>query len=156
KGLCHKSNCCDPCAPCAPVCVPMKTVKVWCPKKVWIEEPCTRTVRVCETIPETVQVTVMKKVATQQTRKVTVCKCVPECRTETYTVQVRKCVPYQATRTVVKCVPTCGKYTACRMVPRCVQKQVCDDGCSVSSTCGFRHGLRHKLRGHGCGSSCCN
>ena len=58
-------------------------------------------------------------------------RCVPECRTETYTCCVTKCVPYQATRCVTVCVPHCVTEQVCRMVPKCVTKQVpcCPPAC---------------------------
>jgi hypothetical protein len=154
----HKPACgdsCDPCGSCcAPVCVPTKVKKVWCPNKVWIEEPCTKTVKCWETVQETVQVTVMKKVPVQQTKKVCVMKCVPECKTETYTALVPKQVAVEATRNVIKCVPVVEKYTACRLVPRCVTKQVTQDCCSVSSAPGCCGGLFGRYRHSSC--SCCN
>jgi hypothetical protein len=142
----HKNDCCDPCAPCCP---PTKTVKVWVPCKVWIEEPCTRMERCRETRYETCQVTVIKKVCTTEVRKVAVCKCVPECKTETYCVQVPRQVAFEATRTVTKCVPVVEKYTACRMVCRTVQKQVCDDCCSICCTPACRHSLMSRFGGGG-------
>ena len=38
----NKHKCCCECC-----CVPMKTVRVWCPNKVWVETPCTKMVRCC-------------------------------------------------------------------------------------------------------------
>jgi len=129
RGLfrkCKKDDCCDPCA-----CPPTKTVKVWCPKKVWIEEPYTKTERVCELRPVTKTVCVHKKQLVHETVDVCVTKCVPKTRTETYTVCVEKKTPYEAVRTVCKCVPHQETYTACRMVCRTVEKQVpvCDPCC---------------------------
>jgi hypothetical protein len=109
-------------------------------------------------------VTVNKMVPTQQTVKVCKTRCVPECKTETYTVMVKHCVPYEATRTVSKCVPVCETYTACRMVARTVEKQVaCAPSCGCETTCcerpsrlGALRGLFHRSScdtGCGCGSS---
>ncbi len=162
---CFKKHKTDPCDPCAPVCQPTKTVKVWVPCKVWIEVPCTKMVRTCQTVQETCQVTVMKRVCTTQVRKVAVCKCVPECKTESYCVLVPRKVPYEATRTCNRCVPVVEKYTACRMVCRTVQKQVAVDCCSVSCTTSHRCSLMSKFKGFGghhksckpsCQPSCCN
>src|SRR5262249_46378042 len=75
----HKSkkrDCCDPCA-CACECPRTKTVKVWVPCKVWVEEPCTKTVRVCEYRPVTKCVHTCKKEIRHENYQVTVCKSVP-------------------------------------------------------------------------------
>ena len=134
--LCHKNNCCDCCPP------PTKTVRVWCPNKVWVETPCTKMVSCSECVPTTVQVTVCKMVQKQETVRVCCNRCVSEQKTETYTVMVSKCVPYQATRTVSRCVPVQETVTCCRMVPHTVVKQVaCSNGCndccnSCCNTCG--------------------
>jgi hypothetical protein len=149
----HHGDCCEPCPP------PTKTVKVWCPNKVWVETPCTRTVRTWECVPYTYQVTVCKMVPQQQTVKVCVNRCVPEQKTVTCTVMVARKVPYEATRTVARCVPVQEKYTACRMVCRTVEKQVpvetCGESCESSSCytpcCESGHGHR---RGHK--GKCCN
>jgi len=174
----HKRGC-DDCAEsceCAPA---TKTVQVWCPNKVWVEEPCTRLVRKVECVPTVENVTVMKSVPSQQTFKVTTCKmvpqqqtrkvttikCVPVEKTETYTVQVPKQVAFEATRTVTKCVPTEEKYTATRLVPHQVAKEVaCEEAATVSS--GYGRGFGGGLGGlfHGAGrkhggrhgSSCCD
>jgi hypothetical protein len=120
------NGCCDCCPP------PMKTVKVWCPNKVWIETPCTKIVQCCECVPTQVQVTCCKMVPQQQTVQVCCYRCVPQQVTETYTVMVAKCVPYQATRTVARCVPCQETVVCCRMVPRTVVKQV---PCCTTSCC---------------------
>jgi hypothetical protein len=125
----HHGDCCEPCPP------PTKTVKVWCPNKVWVETPCTRTVRTWECVPYTYQVTVCKMVPQQQTVKVCVNRCVAEQKTVTCTVMVARKVPYEATRTVARCVPVQEKYTACRMVCRTVEKQVPVETCCESSSC---------------------
>jgi hypothetical protein len=170
-------ECCAPADPCE--CAPAtRTVQVWCPNKVWVEEPCTRLVRKVECVPTVENVTVMKSVPSQQTFKVTTCKmvpqqqtrkvttikCVPVEKTETYTVQIPKQVAFEATRTVTKCVPTEEKYTATRLVPHQVAKEVpCEEAATVSSGygsgrgglgglfhgAGRKHGGRH-------GSSCCD
>jgi hypothetical protein len=132
--LCSKKkDCCDPCNPCncCEPCPKTKTVKVWVPCKVWVEEPCTKWQKVCEYRPVTKCVTVCKKQTRCETYQVKVCKCVPRTKTECYTVCVEKKVPYEATRWVCKCVPHQEKVTCCRMVKRMVQKQVpvCDPCC---------------------------
>lgn len=129
----NKHNCC-----CCECCVPMKTVKVWCPNKVWVETPCTTMVRCCECVPCQVQVTVCKMVPKQVTCQVCCYQCVPQQVTQTYTVMVAKCVPYQCTRMVAKCVPCQQTVTCCRMVPRTVVKQVpcCNTCCTpCCNTC---------------------
>jgi hypothetical protein len=168
----------EPCE-CAPA---TKTVQVWCPNKVWVEEAVTRNVTKVECVPTVENVTVLKSVPTQQTFKVTTCKsvpqqqtrkvttikCVPVEKTETYTVQVPKQVAFEATRTVTKCVPTEEKYTATRMVPHQVAKEVpCEEAATVSSSAfgglgglggklgGLFHGAGRKHGGHH-GSSCCD
>jgi hypothetical protein len=122
------NGCCECCPP------PMKTVRVWCPNKVWVETPCTKMVRCRACVPCTTQVTVCKMVPKQVTTQVCCYRCVPQQKTETYTVMVSKCVPYQATRTVARCVPCQETVVCCRMVPRTVVKQVaCASPCN---TCG--------------------
>ncbi len=151
----HHGDCCEPCPP------PTKTVKVWCPNKVWVETPCTKTVKTWECVPYTYQVTVCKVVPQQQTVRVCVNRCVPEQKTVTCTVMVSRKVPYEAVRTVARCVPVQEKYTACRMVCRTVEKQVPVEtcgGCAETSSCytpccGSGHGHR---RGHGHKAGCCN
>jgi hypothetical protein len=121
--MCHKGDCCEPCPP------PTKTVKVWVPNKVWVETPHTHLVRVCEYVPTVVNVTVCKLVPQQQTFKVTCFRCVPEHKTETFTVLVPRKVAFEATRTVARCVPVQEKVTVCRLVPHTVAKQVPCDSC---------------------------
>jgi hypothetical protein len=161
---------CDPCHTACPktvtvckkqvsrdtVCEPVtvcKKVKVCVPvtKQVCSYECVTEQVQVpvckweCKT--ETVQVPVCKKSWVCETVQVPVCKtrCVPETKTETYTVCVKKCVPYQATRTVCHkvCVPETHK--VCKMVATVVEKQVADTGCG--NGCG-------NACGNACGNSC--
>jgi len=135
ERLCSKKKC-DPCDPCCEqACPKTKTVKVWVPCKVWIDEPCTKTVRVCEHRPVKKQVTVCKKETRCETYKVTVCKCVPRQKVETYTCCVEKKIPYEATRIVCKSVPVQEQVTCCRMVKKCVEKQVpvCDPCCDTCS-----------------------
>jgi len=123
------SGCCECCPP------PTKTVRVWCPNKVWVETPCTKMVRCTECVPCPVQVTVCKMVPKQVTSQVCCYKCVPQQITQTCTVMVSKCVPYQCTRMVARCVPCQENVVCCRMVPRTVVKQVpCADTCG--DTCG--------------------
>jgi hypothetical protein len=125
KKMCHKGDCCEPCPP------PTKTVKVWVPHKVWVETPHTHLVRVCEYVPTVVNVTVCKLVPQQQTFKVTCFRCVPEHKTETFTVLVPRKVAFEATRTVARCVPVQEKVTVCRLVPHTVEKQVPCDTCET-------------------------
>ena len=127
---CCKSSCCDPCACCCP-CPKTKTKKVWVPCKVWVEEQCCKMKRVCEYRPVTKCVNTCKKEVRHETYQVTVCKCVPRCKTETYTVCVEKKIPYEATRWVCKCVPHQEQVTCCRMVKRVVEKEVpvCETCC---------------------------
>lgn len=124
KKFGHKSDCCDPCAPvcCEPV--KTKTVKVWVPCKVWVECPVTKMVRTTECHPEVVKVTCCKTEIRCEQVPCTRVKCVPECKTETYTVNVQKCIPYQATRTVSVCVPCQEEVTMTRLVCRKVEKEV--------------------------------
>jgi len=125
-----KKDCCDPCA-CSCECPKTKTVKVWVPCKVWVEEQCTKMVRVCEYRPVTKCVTTCKKEVRHENYQVTVCKCVPKTKVETYTACVEKKTPYEATREVCKSVPHQETVTCCRMVKRTVEKQVpvCDTCC---------------------------
>jgi hypothetical protein len=138
----HNNCCCE--------CVPMKTVRVWCPNKVWVETPCTKMVRCTECVPTTCQVTVCKMVPKQITCQVCCCKCVPQQITQTYTVMVSRCVPVQCTRTVAKCVPCQETVTCCRMVPRTVVKQVAC--CNPCNSCG---NSCCNSCGNTCGNSCC-
>jgi hypothetical protein len=172
----HNHGCCDPCNPCATSCCEpcprTKTVKCWVPCKVWEEQKVCCKERVVECVPTTVTVKTCKKVEKQVTCNVEVCRCVPECHTETYTCQVKKMVPYEACRTVQVCVPCKQTVEKCRMVCREVQKQVpvcCETSCCESSCCDRGHhfhfnmsGLFHRSGGcdscGGCGSStsCCH
>jgi len=139
KKACHKhDDCCEPCAP-----PPTKTVKVWVPNKVWVETPHTRMVRTCEYVPTVVRVQACRKVPQQQTYKVCAYRCVPEQRTESYTVMVPRRVPFEATRTVARCVPVQERVTACRMVPRTVVRQVPAASCAAcEETCCQSYGPR--------------
>src|SRR5262249_46035737 len=128
----HKDDCCEPCPP------PTKVVKVWVPKKVWVETPVTRMVRTCEYVPTPVQVCVKKMVPQQQTVQVCTYRCVPEVRQEVCTILVARQVPYTATRCVAKCVPVPETVTLCRMVPRTVQKVVPVETCCEPVGCGPR------------------
>lgn len=156
KPLFSKKSC-DPCA-CEP-CPRYKSKKVWVPCKVWVETPCVKKVWVTECTPCTEQVCVTKKVPCYETKKVCCTRCVPECVTETYTVNVSRCVPYQATRCVTKCVPVGEKVTACRMVckPVCKEVPVCDPCADLnagSDCCGGSGGLFGRFFGRKGG--CCN
>jgi hypothetical protein len=141
---------------CETACAPRtKTEKVWVSCKETIQVPCTRMERHVECVPEKVCVTVNKMVATQQKVKVCKTRCVPECKTETYTVQVPHQVAFEATRMVSRCVPVCETYTACRMVAKTVEKKVPVCGCESSCGCGCEdhgasRGLFHRLRGRCC------
>jgi hypothetical protein len=164
----HKKNDC-----CEPVCVPTKTVKVWVPNKVWIEVPVTYNKAVCTTVNETIDVTVSRMVESKEVRQVTTHKCVPEVRTETYTVQVPRqvayeasrvvcrTVPYQATRQVGRSVPYQTEVTATRMVARTVERQVAVESCegvTVSSSGFGGHRLFGKSggkKGHGHKKAAC-
>jgi len=145
---CGKKSCdsCDPCGTCCEACPRTKTVRVWVPNKCWIEEPCTKTVKVCEYRQVKKQVTVCKTERHCENYTVTVCKCVPKQKVETYTCCEEKRIPYEATRCVCKCVPVQEQVTCCRMVKRCVEKQVpaCDNCCEQPCE-----------RGHKWKKSCC-
>jgi hypothetical protein len=151
-----ESACGDSCGGCETACAPRtKTVKVWVSCKTTVQVPCTRMERKVECVPEKCMVTVNKMVPTTKMVKVCKTRCVPETKTETYTVMVPHKVAYEATRMVTKCVPVTEKYTCCKMVARQVEKQVaCDTGCG-ESCCeehhrgGFLQGLLHKR-------SCCH
>jgi len=141
---------------CCEYCPRMKTKKVWVPCMVVEECPVTTYKRVTECVPHTVKVTVCKNVPVQEVVKVTTWKCVPECKTENYTVMVKRCVPYTATRCVSHCVPVCEKYLATRCVPVCVAKQVpvCETSCCEEEPCckkgGFFSGMFSRR------SKCCD
>ncbi len=131
----HHDDCCEPCPP------PTKTVKVWVPCKVWVEQPVTTMVRTCEWVAVPVQVNVCRLVPRQETVKVCSYRCVAQQQTSTCTVMVSRCVPYEATRTLVRCVPVEEKVTLCRMVPHVVEKQVPVETCCYTPCCesGHRH-----------------
>jgi hypothetical protein len=157
KHSCRRHDCCEPC--CEP-CTVMKTVKCWVPCKVTEQCPVTCCKRVCVEVPCKVQVTVCKTEMRQEKRQVCTYQCVPEQKTETYTVNISRCVPYQATRTVRVCVPYQETVTCTRMVARQVTRQVpCEPAptCCETSCCGGGHGHRaaglfFRGRGHGgCG-----
>jgi hypothetical protein len=149
--LCRKSSCCDD--PCAESCCPAtKTVKVWVSCKVTEQVPVCCRQKVCEQVPVKKCVTTYRTETRQEVCHVTCYKCVPECKTETYTVQVKKCIPYTATRTVCVCVPHQEACTMTRCVKRCVEKEVavtcgcessCETSCCESSGGGLR-GLFHR------------
>lgn len=153
-----KKSCGNSCDPCAQTCCEQpcrtKTVRVWCPNKVWCEETCTKMVKSYECVAKKCSVTVCKPTYAKVKCTQTVCKCVP-CQEE-YTCCVRKCVPYEATRCVTKCVPACEKVKCCRMVCKTVEKEVacCPDDCASSCCNGGGFKLFSRLRGHGCGGGC--
>ncbi len=137
RGLFHRrkhcgDDCCEPCEAPPP---PMRTVKVWVPEKVWEEKPVTVMKRICEQRPVTCKVTVNKIERREEKVQVTCYKCVPEQKTETYTVMTTRTVPYQATRTVKVCVPYTETVTLTRMVPRKVEKQVPVEVCAAAPCC---------------------
>jgi hypothetical protein len=141
----RKHDCCEPCPP------PTKTVKVWCPNKVWVETPVTTLVRTCEWVPTPVQVTVCKLVEKKEVVKVTSYKCIAEQKVETYTVTVAKCVPFEATRTVAHCVPVQEKVTCTRLVAHTVEKQVpVETCCYTHSSAPVRGGFFHRAK------ACCH
>jgi hypothetical protein len=168
----HKKDCCDPCAAacggcgeacntCAPA---TKTVKVWVSCKVTEQVPCTKMERKCEMVPTKQMVSVWKSIPKTVTCNETCWKCVPVCKTETYTCYTHRCVPYESVRTVSKCVPVCQEVTACRMVAKTVEKKVpvcetpCSNTCSACDTCCEKPRLRDRLSGwmakhqkHDCG-----
>jgi hypothetical protein len=163
----HGDSCgCDPCNTCcAP---PTKTVKVWVSCKVTEQVPCTKMERHCETVCEKKMVNVWKSVPKTVVCKENFWKCVPVCKTETYTAYVSHCVPYEATRMASRCVPVTEEVTCCRMVCKTVEKQVpCYNECNACSACNEcceRESLFDRLRGRlasfrhhrdcGCESSC--
>jgi hypothetical protein len=119
---CHdKNKCCKPCY--------TTEKKVWVPCCVTVECPVTKCVKVCTPVTECIKVTVCKPVCVQETFKVNYTKCVPEVKTETYTVLVPHQVAVPCTRKVAICVPVVEKYTACKMVPVTVEKEVCEPCC---------------------------
>jgi hypothetical protein len=151
-----KKSCCDSC--CEPCCQPCrtKTVKVWCPCKVYCEETCTKMVKTYECVAKKCCVTVCKPCYEKVKCCVTTCKCVAH--QEEYCVNVKKCIPYETTRCVTKCVPVCEKVKCCRMVCKTVEKEVacCENTCCNTcgdACCGHGHRLfsRHK---HSCGGCC--
>jgi hypothetical protein len=156
RGLFHHHDCCDSCGNscntcCEPCCPPpTKTVRVWVPCKVWEEYPVTHMQRVCESRPVTCKVTVMRRELRQEQYQVTCCKCVPEQRTETYTVLTSRRVPYQATRCVPVCVP-CVEQTPAPACGQCCEKPCCERSCH---TCSFRH-WRSRCNGLHFRHECC-
>lgn len=162
-----KSCVCDPCDPCGRG----KTTRqrVNCPttecktvtKHRWdtVCEPVTRTCTTWKCVTENCQVPVCRT------------RCVPECRTETYTCCTTRCVPYQATRCFTVCVPVCETVNATRCVCKMVCKQVpcapaCDTGChnqgcgdacgssGCGDSCGKAPRARRSGRSKGCASDC--
>ncbi len=131
---------------CAP---PTKTVQVWVSCKETIQVPCTKMERKCETVCEKQMVNVWKSIPKTVVCKENVWKCVPVCKTETYTANVSRCIPYQATRMVSRCVPCTEEVTACRMVAKTVQKQVpvAQSCASPCNECCERESFGHRLRG---------
>jgi len=122
----HKC-CCTPCY--------YSTKKCWVPCLETCSYPVTKCIKVCTPVTEVIKVTVCKPVTEQITVKVNFSKCVPELKTETYTVLVPKCVPVACVRKVAICVPVVEKYTACKMVPVTVEKEVVCTPCCTPSCC---------------------
>jgi hypothetical protein len=60
---------------------------------------------------------------------VTVCKAVPEIKTEQFTVMVARKIPYQAKRLVCVSLPHTETVTLTRLVPRTVEKLVPVESC---------------------------
>jgi hypothetical protein len=123
--LCRKKDdCCDPCPK-------YKVETEWHSCKV----PVCKEVRKLRCVEECVPV--CKQVCTYRTEHRTemvpcvTWKCVPETRTETYTVCCTKVVPYTACRKVPVCVPCTTTVKVCKMVPTWVDVQVpaCDPCC---------------------------
>jgi hypothetical protein len=129
---CFRRRCCCDCEPC---CVRTKTVKHWVPCPVWEEVPVTCMRRVCECRPVVCRVTCYRHEVREETCQVTCYKCVPECRTESYTAWCKRLVPFQATRTVAVCVPHQETVTCCRMVCRTVEKRVPVQTCCAPACC---------------------
>ena len=132
ESLHEKNECCKP--------VHTKCKKHWVPCLVCVECPVTKCVKVCTPVTEKVCVTVCKPVSHTEMVKVTVNKCVPEVKTETYTVLVPKTVAVQSVRKVAVCVPVTETYTATKLVPKTVEKEVVESPCCVK-----------KFKFHGCG-----
>jgi len=165
----HDECGCDPCATCntcntcEAACPRTKTVRVWVSCKTTVQVPCTKMERKVECVQEKCMVTVKKMVPHQEKVKVCKTRCVPECKTETYTCMVKKCVATEATRMVTKCVPVCETYTACRMVKHTVEKQVACAPCACESACECAcpratplRDLLHRLHSRGdCGCDTC-
>jgi hypothetical protein len=148
KLFSHKHNSCD--CECEPV--KTKTVKVWVPCPVIEESTVITYKKVTECKPVTCKVTVNKLVWKEEPYTCTTYKCVPETKTETYTVYTAKsvavpctrkvavCVPYETTCKVAVCVPVVEKVTAYRCVPVTVTKQV-----PVCETCAYEHAPKHHI-----------
>jgi hypothetical protein len=148
---------CGGCGDCCNTCEPCQRTRT---KRVWVSCMTTESYPVCRTVhetvctPRTVTVNVCKPVTRQVVEKVCTYKCVPECKTETYTVNVRKCVAFQATRKVAFCVPSVEKYTATRCVPVQVAKQVPVAECCECAAPARRFSFNLFSRKHSCGSEC--
>jgi len=144
---------------CGEPCPEHRTKKVWCPNIVTEQVPVTKCVKTTEYVHEVVNVTVMKKVASQQPHTFTVNRCVPETHTQMVTVMVPHTVayeatrmvphtiPYEATRNVTRCVPVQETYTATRMVSRQVARQV--PVAPANECCESGHGRRSWFAGFG-------
>jgi hypothetical protein len=146
KKLGHHNDCCEP----ACECVRTKTVKVWVPCPVWVEQTCTKMEKFTECRPEVIKVNVCKTEFKTEVVPVTRTRCVPESHEEKYTVNISRCVPYKATRTVEVCVPHTETFMATRCVCKKVAKEVpvvesCCSPCESScDTCGRKHGFLHR------------
>src|SRR5262249_36285460 len=124
----HRNGCCDTCC--------TKTVKKWVTCKVCEQCPVTRCHKVWDSVPCTEQVCTYRTEHRKVPYQVCRYKCVPECRTETYTCTETRTVPFTCTRNVQVCVPFCETCTGTRMVVRCVARQVpCAPSCDTSCCC---------------------
>jgi hypothetical protein len=132
---CCEESCCPP---------PTRTVNVWVPNRVWEESQVTVMQRICESKPVKVNVNVCRIVMKQETVPVTTWKCVPETKTENYTVQVAHSVPYEASRQVCVRLPHQETVTCTRMVPhtKMVEVPCCEETCA--KCCGGRWHRRHR------------
>ena len=129
-------NCFEKLRDCKKCCKPCYTTdkKCWVRCLVCVDCPVTMCIKVCTPVCEVIQVTVCKPVCEQITVKVNFTKCVPEVKTENYTVMVSKCVAVPAVRKVSFCVPVEEKYTYCKMVPVTVEKEVKETCCTTCCT----------------------
>ncbi|HEY8503262.1 MAG TPA: hypothetical protein VIL46_01685 [Gemmataceae bacterium] len=118
ERLCgKKDDCCDPCPK-------YEMKKHWVKERVPVCETVSRLKLVRECEPVCKQVCTYKTEYRTQMVPVTRWKCVPECKTVTYTVCKPKMIPYEACRMVTVCVPCQEKVKVCKLVPKWVEKEV--------------------------------